>query len=112
MKRNIGLCIFLSIITCGIYFFYWFIKVTDEMNTAAGQTDTSGGVSFLLDLITCGIYGIYWGYKMGQKVQTARANRNMPADQSLSVLYLLLNIFELQIITLALVQNELNNLAA
>lgn len=111
MKRSIGTCIVLSIITCGIYAIYWFIKLTDEMNAASGQNDSSGGVAFLLNLVTCGIYGIYWGYKMGQKVQTAKSSRGAVADQNTPVIYLVLNIFGLQIVTLALIQNELNGMA-
>lgn len=34
-QRNIGLCIVLSIVTCGIYGIYWFIKLTDEVNVLA-----------------------------------------------------------------------------
>ena len=109
-KRSIGLSIFLSIITCGIYGLYWFVVMTNETNTLTGKPDTSGGVCVLLNIITCGIYGIYWSYRMGQKIQEIKANKNMAADSNLPILYLILSIFGLQIITYALVQNELNQM--
>ena len=31
-KRNIALCIIFSLLTCGIYALYWFVKLTDELN--------------------------------------------------------------------------------
>ncbi len=112
-KRNIGLAIVLSIITCGIYGIYWFVTLTNDANNASGhsQDGTSGGVAFLLTLVTCGIYGYYWAYKMGEKVNEAKAMRNMPADSNTSIIYLILQIFGLGIVTYALAQNELNKMA-
>lgn len=109
-KRNIGVSILLSIITCGIYALYWFVVLTDESNYASNHTadGTSGGVSLLLNIVTCGIYGIYWGYKLGERVEEAKALRNIPSDSSTNILYLILCIFGLQIIVYALAQNELN----
>jgi hypothetical protein len=109
-KRSIGLSIVLSIVTCGIYGIYWFVVLTNEVNAASGKQDVSGGVAVLLDIVTCGIYGIYWSYKMGEKIQTIKANRNMPADSNLPILYLILSIVGLQLVTWALIQNELNQM--
>lgn len=48
-QRNIGICILLSIVTCGIYGLYWFVVLTDDINQESGETDaTSGGMSLLL----------------------------------------------------------------
>ena len=30
-QRNIGICILLSIVTCGIYGLYWFVVLTDDI---------------------------------------------------------------------------------
>ena len=35
-QRNIAVAIILTIVTCGIYGIYWFVKLTDEMNYASG----------------------------------------------------------------------------
>ena len=113
IKRNIGLCIVLSIVTCGIYGIYWMIVLANETNVASGhaQDGTSGGIVFLLTLVTCGIYGIYWAYKQGEKINEAKAMRNMPTDSNAGVLYLILEIFGLGIIAYALMQNELNKMS-
>ncbi len=110
-QRSIGICILLSIITCGIYGIYWFIVLTDEVNAVSGQNNaTSGGVAFLLTIITCGIYGYYWAYKMGDKLNQAKAQRNMPIDSNMPIIYLLLEIFGLGIIGWALMQDNLNKM--
>lgn len=112
VKRNIGLCIVLSIITCGIYGIYWFVVLANDTNVASGhaQDGTSGGVAFLLTLVTCGIYGFYWAYKQGEKLNEAKAMRNMPTDSNASIIYLILQIFGLGIVAYALMQNELNKM--
>ena len=112
VKRNIGLCIVLSIITCGIYSIYWFVVLANDTNVASGhaQDGTSGGVAFLLTLVTCGIYGFYWAYKQGEKINEAKAMRNMPADSNASIIYLILSIFGLGIVAYALMQSELNKM--
>lgn len=88
-----------------------FIVLTDEVNAVSGQTNTtSGGVAFLLTIVTCGIYGYYWAYKMGDKLNQAKAQRNMPIDSNMPIIYLLLEIFGLGIIGWALMQDNLNKM--
>ncbi|NCE65156.1 DUF4234 domain-containing protein [Pseudoflavonifractor sp. 524-17] len=106
-QRSIPMSIILTIITCGIYGIYWFVCITDETNRVSSRYGTSGGLALVFNLISCGIYGIYWGYKMGEALEEARAAHGEPSG-SLPVLYLVLNIFGLQIVTYALIQSELN----
>ncbi len=109
-KRNIAVCIILSLVTCGIYGIYWFIVLTDNTNSISGQENaTSGGMAFLWTLLTCGIYAIFWYYKMGEEIDMAKRNRGMSSQNS-GILYLLLGIFGFGIISYALIQNELNTM--
>ncbi len=101
----------MSIVTCGIYGLYWLVCLTNDTNTAAGTTDgTSGGMVLLLTIVTCNIYSLYWGYKQGEKIDIAKQKKGMPSSDS-NVLYLLLCLF-VPVVAWALMQNELNNLAA
>lgn len=111
-QRSIGLCIVLSIITCGIYGIYWFIVLTNDTNELSGHSadGTSGGVAFLLTLVTCGIYGFFWCYKMGERINEAKTMRNMPSDSNLGIICLLLSVFGLGIVSYALFQNEINKI--
>lgn len=64
----------------------------------------------ILSIITCGIYGLYWIYKQGDNLDQIKASRGLPAGNS-GILYLILAIVGLGIISYALMQNELNQLA-
>ena len=64
-QRSIGMCILLTIVTCGIYGLYWFVCITDDTNEMSGENELAGGgMALLLTLVTCGIYGWYWAYKI------------------------------------------------
>ncbi len=110
-ERNIAVCIILSIITCGIYGIYWMICIVDESNAAAGTADRSGGMVFLLSIVTCSIYMYFWAYKQGEKLDEAKTKRGLPTTNS-GVAYLLLSIFGLSIVSLALMQSELNKMVS
>ena len=105
-QRNIALCIIYSIITCGIYQIYWFMKITDETNELSGNTTlASGGMAFLLTIVTCGIYGWYWAYKMGEKIDIIKGTPNANSG----ILYVILQFFKLGIVNYCLIQDTLNN---
>lgn len=111
-KRNIGISIVLTIITCGIYGIYWFICLVNELNIASDEPQaTSGGMVFLLSIVTCGIYLLFWMYKAGEKINKAKAMRGMPTDSNSGILYLVLSLFGLDIVAYALIQSDLNNMA-
>ena len=109
-EKNLALCIILSIVTCGIYMYYWIVTLTDDTNEIAGEPeDTSGVIALVLTIVTCGIYGLYWVYKRGEKIDKAHQLNGQAASNG-GVLYLILYIFG-GIIALALIQNEVNKFA-
>ena len=101
-NRSIAKCIVLSIITCGIYGMYWFVVATDDVGRVTNRPGTSGGLSLVFSLITCGIYGLYWAWSLGEKLDAAGVPGSFP------IIFLVLNIFGFSLVTLALIQNELN----
>ena len=107
-KRNLAMYIVLSIVTCGLFGIYWFIVVTDDVKSITNDNQSSsGGVAFLLTLVTCGIYRFYWAYKMGEKIDYMKSMQGMPSGNS-SILFLILELFGLQIVNLALIQDSIN----
>lgn len=111
--RNIVVCILLSIVTCGIYGLYWLACMADDLNTACGvPQDTSGGMVVLLSIVTCGIYELFWLYRAGEKVSYIKARNTGYPDNSAAVLYLVLGILSVGIVSLCLIQNELNQVAS
>lgn len=63
----------LSLVTCGIYSFYFLYCLARDVNTLC-QDDgdyTPGLAEFiLLSFVTCGFYAYYWYYKIGNRLQT------------------------------------------
>ena len=111
-QRGIALSIILVLVTCGIYALYWLYCLVTDLNTASGETDdTSGGMVLLLSIVTCGIYQLYWYYKAAGKVNRIRTFNGEVQDSSLGILYLLLSLFGFGIVSMALIQNELNKVA-
>ena len=112
-NRNIALCIVLSIVTCGIYMWYWLYKLVNDLSAASRDSaPTSGGMVLVLTLITCNIYGWFWLYKAGQQMNAAKQQRGLPADPNAGVIYLVLAIFGLNVVSYAIIQNDLNTMAA
>lgn len=111
-RKSIGLCIVLSIVTCGFYSLYWLYCLAEDVNKAAARVNgPSGGMVLLLSIVTCNIYGLYWLYRSGDDLDRQRAARGLPAGH-LGILYLVLAIFGFAIISYALMQSELNEYAA
>lgn len=108
-QRDIGMSIFLSIITCGIYAIYWMYKITEEMINFNGE-NTNARTEILLMFVTCGIYGIYWNYKMGKRIYTAQLNTEQSNASDESTLYLILAFLGLSIVSVAIMQSNMNKL--
>lgn len=63
--------IILSIITCGIYSYYFLYKLAHDVNIACENDEqtTPGLAAFIiLSFVTCGIYACYWYYKLGNRL--------------------------------------------
>ena len=69
--RSLIMYILLSIITCGIYSWYFIYSLARDVNImcrADGQK-TGGLLAFiLLSIITCGFYALYWEYSLGNRL--------------------------------------------
>ncbi len=109
-KRELVTCIILSLVTCGIYMYYWMYKLNDDMGGISGRQEMSSGMVVLLSIVTCGIYAMIWSYQQGQKVDELKKRNGLSTDNT-ALVYLLLTIFGFSIITVALMQNEVNGVA-
>lgn len=113
-KKSIGMCILLSVITCGIYSLYWVYTLQEDTNRLTmNNTEPTGGMVVLLDIVTCGIYGVYWSYRQGEKIDRYYASRGDSTNTNLGLLYLCLFIASYFVgfgilIGLALMQDKVN----
>jgi hypothetical protein len=108
-KRNIGLAIIFTILTCGLYGIYWFISITDEASSLSGDNSMSGGMAFLLTIVTCGIYFFFWSYKIGKIMCQAQERAGMMPNDN-SILYLILAFLQLSIVSCCIIQSDINNI--
>ncbi|SCP96037.1 DUF4234 domain-containing protein [Anaerobium acetethylicum] len=109
-KREPVVVLLLSIITCGIYYYYWVYQVTKELGMYL-QNDNNPVLDLLLSLF-CAPYGIYWMYKMAKQIAEAqnKAGKFAPVDNS--VLYVILGIFGLWVVTALIMQSTINEIEA
>lgn len=69
--RGLFSYILLSLITCGIYSYYFIYRMAHDVNIACeGDGEmTSGLVKYIvLSIITCGFYSLYWEYSLGNRL--------------------------------------------
>ena len=108
-KRGVAVSIILTIVTCGIYGLVWLHHL---LTTLYRQNDqpSNAAVDIILSIVTCRIYHIYLLYKMG-KLESGMHYRLGVQPKDDSILYLILGIFQLDIVVYALIQSNINTLA-
>lgn len=70
-NRSLITYILLTIITCGIYGFYFIYSLAQDINVACqGDGERTPGLStyLILSFITCGFYSLYWEYKLANRL--------------------------------------------
>lgn len=111
-SKNVGLCVVLTLLTCGIYGFIWMASLANTVNELSGTDNpTSGGKVVLFSLLTCGIYAWFWVYKLGSQLDIIAQNNNKPTNNR-SLIFLLLNLVGLGVVTYAIAQSEINGYLA
>ncbi|MBR5596184.1 MAG: DUF4234 domain-containing protein [Lachnospiraceae bacterium] len=73
LKTDRGLLgyILLSILTCGIYGYYFIYSVAKDVNVACeGDGVKTGGLAkfIILSILTCGIYSLIWQYSLANRL--------------------------------------------
>ncbi len=96
--RDPIMVILLSIITLGIYSLFWYVTTKNEMNAKGAQIPTAW-------LIIIPFVNIWWYWKFCEGVELV-TNKGMGVTVAFLLLWLLGTIGE------AIIQNELNKVAA
>lgn len=104
-KRNILVCILLSLITCGIYSIYWVIMLAKEAVSVKDASDNA--VLEIVLMILLPFLGIFLTEK---KFAEGCAEKGINHSDN-SIIYLILGLFGLGIVGLCMLQNDLNKLA-
>ena len=69
--RNFLLVVIFSILTCGIYGFYFIHTMAKDINIiCAGDGEKTAGLAeyILFSILTCGIYAYIWDYKFEDRL--------------------------------------------
>lgn len=107
-KRNPVSVLLLSLVTCGIYSLYLIYQISKEVRDFRGDSSIDPGLELLLCIITCSLYEIYWYYKYGRLVFDMEQRVGVSGASDMSLILLLLPIFGFGIVSLLLLQTELN----
>ncbi len=72
-NRGLGKYILFTILTCGIYSWYFLYKLAADVNTMCHEDGdkTAGLLEFIVfSFVTCGIYAWIWYYKLGNRLMS------------------------------------------
>lgn len=71
-NREIVSFALLTIVTCGIYGYWYIYQMAQDANVLCAEDgeETPGlAIYILLSIVTCGIYSYYWQYKLANRLQ-------------------------------------------
>lgn len=90
-NRSLPLCIILSVLSCGIFYIYWFYRITKEIITELKYEKIDNPILNLIYLIFgLFFYNAWWNYKVSAYLATLENNNKIETDfwsTPLSVLY-------------------------
>ncbi len=108
-KRSIAAVIILSIITCGIYSWYWVYTTAKDLEDEGHSGGTSPTVQLVLSIFIYVVGYILFGMAADANINAIKSKRGIPTSDN-KVVYIILAIF-IPIVLVGLVQNEVNKLA-
>lgn len=86
--RNYLKIVLLSLVTCGIYWFYYIYEIARDTNALCrGDGEETPGLAsyFFLSLVTCGVYAYYWYYKLGDRLHKNAPRYNLQFSETGSI---------------------------
>ena len=112
-KRNPALSVVLTIITCGLYQWYWIYKISDDLNQLEGSSG-SAAMDLIVNILTCDVFLIFCVYKWGKQINYTKKSYGMEtdADQStlFTILFMVLAVFGLGFISMCFIQTNINEI--
>ena len=113
MKRSITKVVLLSIFTFGLYYLYLIYQISKEVNELTNNFRNKPGIDLLLSIVTLGLYTFYWFYKIGRQIEE-HEEMIMMDKTSITIIAVaiavLLASYGGSIISMAIIQNEINKI--
>ena len=107
-KRSVATVIILSLVTCGIYMVYWTYVTCQALQQQGKKTSIPVILTTLMMLFYSSIGGALLAIDADDNINAIKEMNGMPKADN-KILWLLLGIF-IPIVTVALVQNEINGM--
>ncbi len=107
-KRDPLITLLLMLVTCGIYYYIWMYKTSEEQKANLNDESINPGMDVILSIVTCGIYGIIWLYKQGERIKRLYDKKGLQATDE-GTIFLILGIFFAPA-AVYLIQDKLNKL--
>lgn len=102
----------LTVVTCGLYYFYWQYVTTSELREATGREDLNPLMDLLLTAACCGLWAIYAQYRNAQVVHEAFTSRGGNHEDKSTMIVLLhaVSVFNgfTSLFAMMILQDELN----
>jgi len=108
-QRSVATVIIFSILTCGIYMWYWIYVTSRDINTYLEISDMDPAVEVILSIFTCGLYLLYWYYKYAQRISDTQIKAQLPTTSDDAIICLVLGIVGLGIVSVGIMQKNINN---
>lgn len=106
-KREPGMVILFTILTCGIYGIWFFHTYASEIKNALGRQDLNPTTDLILSFVTCGIWTVVAFYYKYPKLITDLQQRVGLPPNDISGMTVILGIFFAPV-ALYMIQSELN----
>ncbi len=107
--RSLGICLFFSIISLGLFNIYWAHTVTYEISAVLDDPKLNPVVEAVGAILTFGIYLVFWVYKYEKQiVKISKEEGYILKDYGF--LMSILTMFFLFPISMMIMQKQLNNI--
>jgi hypothetical protein len=109
--RDPGAWLILSIVTLGIMYIVWLLKLTRDIRRLEGH-ETTSYVEFILAVIVP-VYGIYYIYKLAKRVESLSSQTGIRLIDDLAVSALLMSVIPLGgLIAVTIIQATINKMVS
>lgn len=109
-QRSVIMVLLLSVITCGIYLFFWVYSTRQEMNAYLNDNSKSPELNTILAIL-CGVYWFFIMYDYSNDITKMQQKAALPV-KDMAIVNLLLSIFGFGLVSILIMQSQLNEVYA
>ncbi|SDA24179.1 protein of unknown function [Ruminococcus sp. YE71] len=108
-QKSVATVVILTIVTCGIYSLVWYWGAMHELYNAGGKSVANLDPTIQFILLFLYVGGVFFAINADDNINAVKAQRGIPQADN-KILYIILSLV-FPIAMIALVQNEMNQLA-